>query len=318
MTESSPKSTQCEPGTNWKEDCNSCWLVYFNLSFYIMYNKNTYFQKRCTEHGQAACTLMGCISHDVSKRSTMDVYSADFKCEPNKSFTHPDGCNNCKCGSEGSTLFCTKQMCPSVSNISKRSAVDVYSPNFKCNPNQSFTHPDGCNSCKCGPEGSTLFCTKKMCPTDSRVSKRSTINVYSPDFKCEPNNTFTHPDGCNNCKCSSEGSTLFCTRKLCPPVSHITKRSIVDIYSADFKCEPNISFTHPDGCNNCKCNNEGKTQFCTKMMCERIENAIERSKRFVEDVLRIKRDSNNDPASPDFSCEPKQSFKHKDGCNDCV
>jgi hypothetical protein len=347
-TDSNPKPTQCEPGTNWKEDCNSCW---------------------CTEHGRSACTLMACSSHEVSKRSTLElnVYSPEFKCEPNQSFTHPDGCNNCKCGPEGFTSHCTRKNCP-VSNVSKRSTVDVYSPNFKCEPNKSFTHPDGCNNCKCGPEGSTLFCTKKMCPPVSHVSKRSTVDVYSSDFKCEPNkqfthpdgcNTchcnaegktsgctemsciklkkrsvvdvyssdfkcepnkqFTHPDGCNSCHCDTEGKTQFCTKMMClPNESHVAKRATVDVYSSDFKCEPNKSFTHPDGCNNCKCSPEGSTLFCTKKMCETIESTIERTKRAIDNILRIKRGNNNDPASPDFSCEPKKSFKHKDGCNDCV
>lgn len=99
MTDASPLDLKekCEPGTTWKDDCNSCF---------------------CTENGVAGCTLKRCpppstTSNPVVKYKSYytenEVNDVNFRCQPGKSFTVE--CNTCGCDEHGKVSWCTLAGC---------------------------------------------------------------------------------------------------------------------------------------------------------------------------------------------------------------
>eukprot|EP00116_Pleurobrachia_bachei_P012729 sb/3472991/ len=107
----------------------------------------------------------------------------------------------------------------------------------------SFTAPDGCNTCMCTETGAAA-CTLMMCAPDNEAfafaddtedseggdesdsedteredtkdeREASTVNCVSGGRSYYPGDSFTAEDGCNNCVCTKMGAAA-CTRKACP------------------------------------------------------------------------------------------------------
>lgn len=181
-----------------------------------------------------------------------------------ESYVGPDGCNDCKCLAGGNA--CTRRFCqPDVSArlldedyIEECKDVD----GTKHKLGESYIGPDGCNDCKCMEGGSA--CTKKLCPAD--VDSRS-----AEAFRCvdnlgvlhEENQTYTHVDGCNTCKCLQGGKGGACTRKFC---FNQQGKSLTGCMDHSGNIQPiDQEWPHHDGCNTCLCGNLGPV--CTEDFC---------------------------------------------------
>ena len=82
--------------------------------------------------------------------------------------------------------------------------------------NDSYIGPDNCNDCKCKEAGSA--CTKKVCPADATARNAEAGKCVDKDgILHEEGESFTHVDGCNDCRCTEHGGA--CTKKLCIKVS---------------------------------------------------------------------------------------------------
>jgi hypothetical protein len=162
----------CTPGSTFKVECNTCF---------------------CNDNGIAACTLMECIHETIP----IEQSSAEL-CTPGTTFKLD--CNTCVCGDNGMAA-CTRMECIHEQIPIKQNTAD------SCTPGSTFKVE--CNTCFCNDNG-IAACTLMECP---RVDN---IDVYAPDFSCEPMQSFIHPDGCNKCKCSKAGKTLGCTKMICP------------------------------------------------------------------------------------------------------
>merc|ERR1711874_495614 len=78
--------------------------------------------------------------------------------------------------------------------------------------NDSYIGPDNCNDCKCKEAGSA--CTKKVCPADATARNAEAGKCVDKDgILHEEGESFTHVDGCNDCRCTEHGGA--CTKKLC-------------------------------------------------------------------------------------------------------
>nr|ALI59665.1 spermatophylax protein 4a [Gryllodes sigillatus] len=71
---------------------------------------------------------------------------------------------------------------------------------------------------------------------------------------CVPGSSFKSSDGCNDCTCAADGSSV-CTLRACLPGPVEAER-----------CVPGSSFRASDGCNHCTCSKSG-IPTCTRMAC---------------------------------------------------
>lgn len=78
--------------------------------------------------------------------------------EPGTAFPADDGCNTCRCDTNGQ-VACTLMGCLPTDS----SPVCTDAAGMTHAPGESFIGPDGCNTCICGPNGE-MACTKKLCP----------------------------------------------------------------------------------------------------------------------------------------------------------
>ena len=107
-----------------------------------------------------------------------------------------DGCNKCRCMETGSA--CTKKFCFQEDKaIIQRSAeankcVDNHGVLF--NVGETYTHVDGCNTCRCTENGGA--CSRKFCLQEPRQ-----ISACQ-----DKENVWLHEDGCNKCLCGPFGA----------------------------------------------------------------------------------------------------------------
>lgn len=120
VDDTAPHTRECEPGTTFKRDCNTC---------------------RCTPSGLAACTRKMCIhmptedEHTAAKRSVV----AAKECEPGTTFKRD--CNTCHCSDTGLAL-CTKMKCVALPVTTDGKPV-VKRSSDECEPGTKWN--DGCN-----------------------------------------------------------------------------------------------------------------------------------------------------------------------------
>jgi len=209
---------------------------------------------------------------------------AGVKHKKDDSYIGPDGCNRCKCLEGGSA--CTKRLCPKVENLAalKRSAEAN-----KCVDNlgnlhedgERYTHVDGCNSCRCTPDGGA--CTRKLC---FKEAKNMSCVDMEGNQKQIGDEAWVDKDGCNKCVCGPLGAV--CTEQFCgehrvwednahdahiDEFIHSKSGTFVD-ESGDQPCKdhennermPGDTWLSGDGCNVCTCKGSG-VPACTKMGC---------------------------------------------------
>jgi len=112
------------------------------------------------------------------------------------------------------------------------------------------------------------------------------------------NDSYIGPDNCNKCRCLETGSA--CTRKLCPrDASPRNAEADLCVDKAGVLHEVGETYTHVDGCNRCKCTEQGGA--CTKKFCIQEEREV-----------RTCRDS----AGTEMGIG--SSWLDTDGCNTCM
>lgn len=211
------------------------------------------------------------------------------------SYIGPDACNQCKCLKGGSA--CTKKLCPK--DASSRSAEA-----FKCvdnhgvlhQINETYTHVDGCNTCKCGEHGGA--CTRRFC-----VKKEKKILSFCVDEDGNEkalDEAWSSKDGCNKCVCGILGA--ICTEMVCGKhrkfvdeedlaevhevvheVGHAKIDTVVDelgdqpCYDYNNKTQwLGNSWLSQDSCNICTCPGNGSAPICTRKGCRvRLERLLQ-------------------------------------------
>jgi len=193
-----------------------------------------------------------------------------------EAYIGPDGCNRCKCMEGGSA--CTKKLCPETMTSREAEAN-------KCVDNKgvlhevgsSFTHVDGCNTCKCMEGGGA--CTRRFCLKDATCE----------GGERKEGESWTHRDGCNKCQCSIFGTV--CSEMLCaslqqPKMEANSEEGDTREKSGSQTCldsegtsrEAGKDWLTPDSCNICQCLGNSTVPLCTKMGCRvRLERLIQSS-----------------------------------------
>ncbi|XP_048000830.1 von Willebrand factor-like isoform X5 [Leguminivora glycinivorella] len=201
---------RCAPQSQWKNDCNMCWC----------------------NSGRAMCTKMGCMAipsdmhfedrhgetgavetaepnQTLIRKTRTTTQVAPKACEPRKEFRMD--CNTCLCNNEGSNFSCTRIDCTALNNNHngnrrKRDASQKVSAD--CVPGSVFEQ--GCsNMCRCTEDGGHATCTLKRC----QGSENATLTVTESSFRCNPGEQFKQ--SCNDCSCSADGKSVFCTLFVC-------------------------------------------------------------------------------------------------------
>jgi len=203
----------------------------------------------------------------------------------------PDACNRCKCLESGNA--CTKRLCPhDSSSRSAEANLCVDNMGVLHDVNQSYTHVDGCNTCKCGQYGGA--CTRKFCLKKEARILSSCLAADGTEKALDEE--WRDQDGCNNCVCGILGAV--CTELSCGEhrvyenekdqvkvheLIHTKEGTIVD-ESGDQPCTdqnnktqwPGSSWLSPDSCNVCTCMGNGSLPVCTKMGCRvRLERLLQ-------------------------------------------
>jgi hypothetical protein len=135
-----------------------------------------------------------------------------------QSFPAGDGCNTCTCDSPG-VVHCTEFPC----------AVDAGwpPPTPDGGPgcfydgswwavDESFPAGDGCNTCTCEPNGTTV-CTEFPCVADGGAPPpfdAGPVDCYWDGVYYAPGESFPAGDDCNECACTDDGAVL-CTNYFC-------------------------------------------------------------------------------------------------------
>ncbi|KAI5631046.1 pacifastin inhibitor (LCMII) domain-containing protein [Phthorimaea operculella] len=151
------------------------------------------------------------------------------KCEPGQEFRLD--CNICLCDNLGQDFSCTRHDCNAPNggepSRTKRDTSEsaVESVTMKCVAGSVFDRE--CNVCRCTNDGESALCTNKSCtPRAQPLSIDTVTNApdSDPNFRCNPGEQLKR--GCNDCQCSADGRSVFCTVRFCdqditPPPSSV-------------------------------------------------------------------------------------------------
>ena len=111
-------------------------------------------------------------------------------------------------------------------------------------PQESFTAPDGCNTCTCSAEG-VLSCTEIACGAGTCTHGGQAY---------EAGDSFPSEDGCNSCVCGADGS-IACTTMACVGICEVGGQIYLE----------GDSWAAADGCNSCSCS--GGQAVCSALPC---------------------------------------------------
>ncbi|KAL0861292.1 hypothetical protein ABMA27_008853 [Loxostege sticticalis] len=192
---------ECRPYEVFELDCNMC---------------------RCNPDGNSfSCTRRLCPDQDDFKNSSLvrtvrAVQEAPYKaCQPGQEFRLD--CNKCLCDNSGQDFSCTRIDCNAPTNgvRTKRGASNLEEVTADCTPGSTFEQ--GCNACKCTADGHHALCTNKKCVQEGQEKQPATdvrsSDAADPGFRCNPGEQFKKD--CNDCTCSADGRSTFCTLRLC-------------------------------------------------------------------------------------------------------
>lgn len=279
---SKTSEAQCLAGSEWTSNCHSC---------------------RCSEEGVAKCTR---------SESCEGRYAAPITCKPQTKFLRD--CNVCMCLENGKSL-CTLRLCVTAdfktpssdkhdenkSDLVLRSSSDKKS--VVCAANRMFIKD--CNTCWCNEDGTSYFCTRKVCATDVADTLEEAVE-QDKKRKCIPDEVFELD--CNTCRCAQDGMSFSCTRRACVPEEKgknvsLNRRIRATSQVLPKTCTPGQEFRMD--CNKCLCNDEGQDFSCTRIDCTAINNN-------GNGGVRAKRDATT---QIQLNCVPGSVFKQ--GCNLC-
>ncbi|XP_038218249.1 uncharacterized protein LOC119836879 isoform X4 [Zerene cesonia] len=258
----------CEPESIWNDDCNSCW---------------------CTSDGIAMCTRIGCPIKQVADWSGGSVKpKIESPSSVRRNFTEtlktPVGFNDTtitkllseipiRMNDTEVPLRLKRASSQQKSNPDDTTQSRV-TPNIKgtqkiCKPGVEFRMD--CNKCLCDNEGQNFSCTRNDCAAlnsngnGGDRAKREVKSLNQTD--CTPGSVFEQ--GCNVCRCTSDGNHATCTMKMCQEES--TDNDINAPESdPSFRCNPGEQFKR--GCKDCTCSADGKSVFCTLRLCDQDMN----------------------------------------------
>ncbi|XP_045505563.1 uncharacterized protein LOC123701972 [Colias croceus] len=133
-----------------------------------------------------------------------------------------------------------------------------------CQPGLEFRMD--CNKCLCDNEGQNFSCTRNDCAAINSNgnggdrAKREVTSLNHTD--CTPGSVFEQ--GCNVCRCTSDGNHATCTMKICQE----STENDINAPESDpsFRCNPGEQFKR--GCKDCTCSADGKSVFCTLRLCD--------------------------------------------------
>ncbi|XP_026332647.1 uncharacterized protein LOC113239760 [Hyposmocoma kahamanoa] len=266
--------------------------------------------------------------HNVLKRSV---------CKPSQEFQSE--CNQCKCAADGQSYTCTQNECmdgdknKEVEVFIENEGVDHIEQHSVCKPRSTFYI--GCNTCHCNPYGTDYSCTNKPCPLPEDVEifheLKTQLDMFyhtfisNPSFKatksptnvtkkivCVANRMFIKD--CNTCWCNEDGTSFFCTRKVCvpefPDEDGTGEVKLEELRIIERECRPDEVFELD--CNMCRCNPDGKSFSCTRRACiEPVDELVKKST-----LSRKTRNSKNEQAGSKKNCLPNQEFRMD--CNKCL
>jgi len=218
------------------------------------------------------------------------------------SYIGVDGCNTCQC-TEGGISSCTKKLCPGLDTRLAEAGQCVDDRGVLHKEGESYTHVDGCNTCRCTKGGGA--CTKRFCLASTTCeggTKKS-------------GDSWIHKDGCNKCQCSIFGT--LCTEKACSglvkPNSDSDSMNNVDgdaivLETGDTPCTdsegnkrmPGEDWLTPDSCNICQCLGDNAEPSCTKMGCRVRLERLRQSRDFLQIAAAGNGDSLGSTASSLF------------------
>ncbi|XP_063833639.1 uncharacterized protein LOC135082810 isoform X1 [Ostrinia nubilalis] len=190
---------ECRPYEVFELDCNMC---------------------RCNADGKSfSCTRRLCPDAEDSKntslvRTARAAQEAPYKaCQPGQEFRLD--CNKCLCDNSGQDFSCTRIDCNAPNNDgarTKRETSNLVEVSAECTAGSTFEQ--GCNTCKCTADGHHAMCTNKKCVQENQISTDvHGSDAADPGFRCNPGEQFKKD--CNDCTCSADGRSTFCTLRLC-------------------------------------------------------------------------------------------------------
>ncbi|XP_048000829.1 uncharacterized protein LOC125237712 isoform X4 [Leguminivora glycinivorella] len=271
---------RCKPNTTFARDCNTC---------------------RCLDNGLGICTIMECASVTTEAAPTKPIIPKGVDCAPGTAWQSQ--CNDCVCSPEGKR-FCTDKACPGQET----------EPLLRCAPQSQWKND--CNMCWCN--SGRAMCTKMGCmaiPSDMHFEDRhgetGAVETAEPATKssknatkkvCVENRMFIMD--CNTCWCNEDGTSYFCTRKVC-----VTNAEPVEEEGAEklriIKKECNPGEVFEIDCNMCHCNPDGKSYSCTRRACfdeEKNQTLIRKTRTTTQVAPK--------------ACEPRKEFRMD--CNTCL
>ncbi|KAJ2940809.1 hypothetical protein O0L34_g10057 [Tuta absoluta] len=201
--------------------------------------------------------------HSLLKRSV---------CKPGEVFQAE--CNACKCAPDGQSYVCTHNECmegkknDEVEVFMETEGVDHVEHHMVCAARGTFYI--GCNTCHCNPLGTDYSCSNKPCPLPEDVelfhelkTLKSSTNRSTKQV-CVANRMFIKD--CNTCWCNDDGTSFYCTRKVCvPDLPEPGQDQPEELRLIKKECRPNEVFELD--CNMCRCNPDGNSYSCTRRAC---------------------------------------------------
>ncbi|XP_022818387.1 uncharacterized protein LOC111350904 isoform X1 [Spodoptera litura] len=230
---------------------------------------------RCSDEGVAECL----------KQDTCDkgVFAEPVLCKPNTTFQRD--CNTCICLENGLGL-CTLEFCRRSGSID--SVPEIVIADTELNNKDEASQP---------------FKTEILVPTMKSAKNKTKSRV------CEANRMFIKD--CNTCWCNEDGTSYYCTRRVCVPLLPEDQPDIGGIPAENLRvikkeCRPNEVFELD--CNMCRCNPDGKSYACTRRACEELPEDQKNAP--------LSRKVRSLTTEPPKACKPGQEFRMD--CNKCL
>ncbi|CAK1543505.1 unnamed protein product [Leptosia nina] len=305
---SNRKRTICKPNSLFKLSCNECECAVDGLSY--------------------SCTADDCdersITDDVEvfkEEDGPDHIERHSVCKPRGTFHM--GCNTCQCNVDGTNYSCTNKPCPLPDDVEIFKELEAPKSVFNatkaivCSANRMFIKD--CNTCWCNKDGTGFSCTRKVCIVEPDENiEESTEKLSTLKQKCRPDEVFEID--CNTCRCSTDGQSYSCTRRICFPdtddkdknpakslpasvIENVFRKKRATSQGTPKNCQPNQEFRLD--CNKCLCDNEGQNFSCTRIDCTALNNNNNGGDRAKREVA----------SQEQKDCPPGSVFDQ--GCNVC-
>ncbi|KAF9420495.1 hypothetical protein HW555_003245 [Spodoptera exigua] len=304
------KRSICKPLEEFMRDCNPCKCASDGLSY--------------------SCTHNECLETDVGKEDKdkevevfmqsegQDHIERHSVCRASNTFYI--GCNTCRCNSLGTDYTCTNKPCPLPADVELFHELKEIKPavpyqgDFKTEKEYKAAKLSVVTSYTLllynyvmAYSSDYYFGPKSFVASQCHTMKSSKNKTKSR--VCEANRMFIKD--CNTCWCNEDGTSYYCTRRVCVPLLPEDQPDIGGIPAENLRvikkeCRPNEVFELE--CNMCRCNPDGKSYACTRRACE---EPIDDKKNAT-----LSRKVRSLTTEPPKACKPGQEFRMD--CNKCL